>query len=58
MEAKGLAVGLGRAHGNANGTSLAAGAELTHAVASEFDRSMNKASYVDYLEHQFTFLRS
>jgi methyl-accepting chemotaxis protein len=41
MAAKGLAVGVGRTHGNANG------AELTHAVASEFDRSMNKASYVD-----------
>ncbi len=47
MAAKGLAIGVGRTHGNGNGASHAAGSELPHAVASEFDRSMQKASYVD-----------
>ncbi len=45
MAGKGSAVGVGRTFGN--GASHAAGGELTHAVASEFDRSMNKASYID-----------
>ncbi len=47
MAGKGSAVGVGRTYGNGNGASHAAGTELTHAVASEFDRSMNKASYID-----------
>ncbi len=38
---------MGRTHGNGIGASHAAGRELPHAVVSEFDRSMKKASYVD-----------
>ena len=45
MAAKGLEAG--RIHGNGNGASHAAASHLSHGVASEFDRSMNKASYVD-----------
>ena len=45
MAAKGLTVG--RTHGNGIGASHAAGGGLSHGVASEFDRSMNKANYVD-----------
>ncbi len=45
MAAKGLTVG--RTHGNGMGASHAAVSDLSHSVASEFDRSMNKASYVD-----------
>jgi methyl-accepting chemotaxis protein len=43
MAGKGL--GMGRAHGN--GASQAVTGGLSHGVASEFDRSMRKASYVD-----------
>jgi methyl-accepting chemotaxis protein len=44
MAGKGLAVG--RTHGNGIGATQAGG-PLSRGVASEFDRSMNKASYVD-----------
>ena len=44
MAAKGLAVS--RAHGNGIGATHA-GTSLSRGVAPEFDRSMNKASYVD-----------
>ncbi len=44
MAGKGLAVG--RTHGNGMGATPAGGV-MSRGVASEFDRSMNKASYVD-----------
>ena len=45
MAAKGLTVG--RTHGNGIGATHAPAGDMASSVASEFDRSMNKASYVD-----------
>ncbi len=45
MAGKGISVG--RAHGNGIGATHAPGINMAGGVASEFDRSMNKASYVD-----------
>lgn len=45
MAGKGMAVG--RTHGNGMGATRAVDSQLSRGVANEFDRSMNKASYVD-----------
>lgn len=38
---------VGRTHGNGMGATRAVDSQLSRGVANEFDRSMNKASYVD-----------
>jgi methyl-accepting chemotaxis protein len=45
MAAKGIAIG--RTHGNGIGATHAAGTQLSRGPASEFDRSINKAGYID-----------